>query len=320
MKAPHLEMWNVGLILGSALARARPGPTIEGDFRIVERRRHGAHRSLGALGSFRYNPRFQVSRMPTVESSNVSRKRAAERLIIALDVAQAKAALRLAEELRDRAGLFKVGLELFSAAGPALVRELVELGVGVFLDLKFHDIPNTVRSAAREAAPLGVAMFDVHASGGRTMMRAALEGAREGAPDAKPPLVLGVTLLTSLASDDLAEIGWDDSAASNVIRLARLAHAAGLGGVVASPHEAAAIRGILGPDFVIVTPGIRPAASSDDQARVSTPEAAIRAGANYLVVGRPITQASDPIAAAEAILEEIARALPAPDSEAARHG
>ena len=258
--------------------------------------------------------------MPTLKNSRPIRHQAVEKLIIALDFANAHLALRTAEQLREQTGLFKVGLELFSAEGPAMVRELVRLGHGVFLDLNFHDIPNTVRGAAREAARLGVALLNVHASGGRRMMEAALEGAREGAAGGTPPLVLGVTLLTSLASEDLVEIGWDDSAASNVIRLARLAHAARLGGVVASPQEAAAIRGILGPDFVIVTPGIRPAAAADDQARVSTPEAAIRAGADYLVVGRPITQAPDPIAAAEAILEEIARALDSRSSKAVPHG
>jgi orotidine-5'-phosphate decarboxylase len=258
--------------------------------------------------------------VPTLKTSSPIRPEAAGKLIIALDLATAELAFRMAEQLRRQAGLFKVGLELFSAEGPTLVRELVRLGASVFLDLKFHDIPNTVRGAAREAARLGVTLLDVHASGGRQMMKAALEGVREGASGAKTPLVLGVTILTSLAADDLAEIGWNDSPENSVIRLARLAHLAGLGGVVASPHEAAAIRRALGPDFVIVTPGIRPAAATDDQSRVSTPEAAIRAGADYLVVGRPITQAPDPTAAAEAILEEIARALPSPNSEAAPHG
>lgn len=258
--------------------------------------------------------------MPTLKTSSPTRQEAVRKLIIALDFATAELALRMAGQLRGQAGLFKVGLELFSAEGPALIRELVRLGAGIFLDLKFHDIPNTVRGAAREAARLGVAMLDVHASGGRRMMEAALEGVREGASDTKQPLVLGVTILTSLAGDDLVEIGWDDSAASSVIRLSHLAHAAGLGGVVASAQEAAAIRGMFGRDFIIVTPGIRPATAADDQARVSTPEAAIRAGADYLVVGRPIIQAPDPNAAAEAILEEIARALPFPSSEAGHRG
>jgi orotidine-5'-phosphate decarboxylase len=258
--------------------------------------------------------------VPTLKSSRSTRQEAVERLIIALDVPNADLALRLAEQLRGRAGLFKVGLELFSAEGPALIRDLVRLGCGVFLDLKFHDIPNTVRGAAREAVRLGVTLLDVHASGGRRMMEAALEGVREGASGTKRPLVLGVTILTSLAGNDLVEIGWDDSAASSVILLSRLAHAAGLSGVVASAQEAEAIRGMFGRDFIIVTPGIRPAAATDDQARVSTPEAAIRAGADYLVVGRPITQAPDPTAAAEAILEEIGRALNFRGSEVVRHG
>jgi orotidine-5'-phosphate decarboxylase len=256
----------------------------------------------------------------TLNHTGSIQREAAERLIVALDFPNADLALRMAEQLRGQAGLFKVGLELFSAEGPALVRKLVRLGAAVFLDLKFHDIPNTVRSAAREAARLGVALLNVHASGGRAMMKAALEGVREGAPEAPAPLVLGVTILTSLAGDDLAEIGWNDSPQNTVIRLSRLAHTAGLGGVVASAQEAAAIRRAIGLDFVIVTPGIRPATADDDQARVSTPEAAIHAGADYLVVGRPITQAPDPEAAAGAIVEEIARALPSRNSEAAQHG
>lgn len=235
-------------------------------------------------------------------------------------MAHPQAALGLAEQLRGHAGLFKVGLELFSAEGPALVQELARGGIQVFLDLKFHDIPNTVRAAAREAARLSVAMLDVHTSGGLAMMQSALEGVGEGARGGKTPLVLGVTLLTSLVCQDLAEIGWNDSAENSVIRLARLARSARLNGVVASPLEAAVIRRALGPDFLIVTAGIRPAAAADDQARVSTPEAAIRAGADYLVVGRPITQAPDPVAAAEAILEEIARGLDSRSSEAASHG
>ena len=258
--------------------------------------------------------------MPTLKNSRSIRQQAVERLIIALDFSDAHLALRTAEQLRGHAGLFKVGLEIFSAEGPPLVRELVQRGVNVFLDLKLHDIPNTVRGAAREAGRLGVAMLDVHASGGRRMMEAALEGAREGAGGGRVPLLLGVTILTSLAGEDLAEIGWSDSTENSVIRLARLARATGLGGVVASPLEAGAIRRTVGPDFVIVTPGIRPAAAADDQARASTPEAAIREGADYLVVGRPVTQAADPTAAAEGVLEQIARALDFRSSEASSHG
>lgn len=242
------------------------------------------------------------------------------KLIVALDVPSAAAALEMAERLQGHAGCFKVGLELFSAEGPSLVRELVSRGNRVFLDLKLHDIPNTVRGAAREAARLGVTMFTVHASGGRGMMTAAAEGTQEGAGEAQPPLVLGVTVLTSLTNADLAEIGWKESPLATATRLARLAQASGLGGVVASPQEAAFIRQSLGEGFAIVTPGIRPtAAVRHDQARSATPQAAIRAGADFLVVGRPITQAADPAAAASSIIEEITKALAARKPEAS-HG
>ena len=245
----------------------------------------------------------------------------AAKLIVALDVPSAAAALEMAERLRGRVGCFKVGLELFSSEGPSLVRELVRQGNRVFLDLKLHDIPNTVRGAAREAARLGVTMFTVHAAGGRGMMTAAAEGAREGAGDGQPPLVLGVTVLTSLTNADLTEIGWKESLLATATRLARLAHASGLGGVVASPHEAAFIRQSLGAGFAVVTPGIRPAASArHDQARSATPQAAIRAGAAFLVVGRPITQAADPAAAAAAIADEITKALAAARNPEASHG
>ncbi|HEV3279750.1 MAG TPA: orotidine-5'-phosphate decarboxylase [Terriglobia bacterium] len=241
---------------------------------------------------------------------------AAQKLIVALDVPAAQAALVLADHLRGQTGVFKVGLELFSSQGPALVRELLAREARVFLDLKLHDIPNTVRGAAREVARLGVSMITVHASGGRTMMQAALEGVRAGASAGRAPLVLGVTALTSLTDQDLADVGWREPAEAVVLRLASLAQAAGLDGVVASPQEAASIRRNCGPAFAIVTPGIRPAAASrDDQARASTPEAAIRAGADFLVVGRPITQASDPAAAAGAIVREIELALRTPNHE-----
>lgn len=238
---------------------------------------------------------------------------AREKLIVALDLPAADAALSLAGRLRGRAGMFKVGSELFTAEGPVLVRQLVASGERVFLDLKFHDIPNTVRAAARQASQLGVAIFNVHAAGGRKMMEAAREGAEEGAsarPGAKP-LVLGVTVLTSISDADLEETGMAGSAEESVIRLAQLAQRAGLDGVVASAREIAAIRQACGPQFVILTPGIRPAAArSDDQARVATPEAAICAGADYLVVGRPITGAADPVAATDALLAEMEAALP----------
>ena len=251
-----------------------------------------------------------TSANPAAAPNSAGLTRAAERLIVALDVPGSEAALLLVDQLRGHAGVFKVGLELFSAQGPALVCDLVQRGARVFLDLKLHDIPNTVRNAARELARLGVSMMTVHASGGRAMMQAALEGARAGAGAGPTPLVLGVTALTSLAQGDLADLGWHEPSEAVVLRLASLTQAAGLGGVVASPQEAASIRRNCGPGFAIVTPGIRPEeALRDDQARASTPEAAIRAGADFLVVGRPITQAADPAGAARAIVEQIESAL-----------
>lgn len=256
-----------------------------------------------------------ISSDQTAAQSRVQLTRGAERLIVALDVASAEAALLLVDRLRMHVGVFKVGLELYSAQGPSFVRELVNRGARVFLDLKLHDIPNTVRGAARELASLGIFMTTVHASGGRAMMQAALEGARSRAAAGQPPLVIGVTALTSLAERDLVDVGWREAPEAVVLRLAALAQAAGLNGVVASPQEAAAIRRSCGAEFAIVTPGIRPAsASRDDQARASTPEAAIRAGADFLVVGRPITQSSDPVAAARSIAHEIEAALASQES------
>jgi orotidine-5'-phosphate decarboxylase len=238
---------------------------------------------------------------------------ARSRLIVALDFPSADAASRMAEKLRGHVGMFKVGFELFSAEGPVLPRYLVARGEGVFLDLKFHDIPNTVRAAAREATHLGVGMFNVHASGGLKMMEAARDGAREAASGGKRPLVLAVTVLTSLAGEDLRVIGLEGSPEEIVVRLAKLAQTAGLDGVVASAREARAIRRACGPDFVIVTPGIRPASSqAQDQVRVSTPADAIGAGADYLVVGRPITGAHDPAAAADIIVAEMEQAFRQP--------
>jgi len=219
----------------------------------------------------------------------------------------------MAEKLRGHVGMLKVGLELFTAEGPVLARYLVGRGEKVFLDLKFHDIPNTVRAAAREAAQFGVSILNVHASGGRKMMEAALEGAQEGArrTGRSRPLVVGVTVLTSLASEDLDEVGIGGGAEEAVVRLARLVRDAGLDGVVTSPQETAVLRRALGPGFVIITPGIRPAipqGGTDDQARIATPGSAVQAGADFLVVGRPITGAADPAAAADAIVAEMEKA------------
>lgn len=242
---------------------------------------------------------------------------ARDRLIVALDFASADAAARLAEKLRGRVGMFKVGSELFTAEGPLLARYLVAQGQKVFLDLKFHDIPNTVRAATREAAQLGASVLSVHASGGRKMMEAAAEGVRSAASSrrgAPQPLVLAVTVLTSLSGDDLDELGIAGAPEDAVVRLARLAQSAGLDGVVTSPREISALRRACGPRFVLVTPGIRPAAAaSNDQARIATPESAIRAGSDYLVVGRPITEAQDPAAAAEGIAGEMGKALQCSD-------
>ncbi|MGE0357714.1 MAG: orotidine-5'-phosphate decarboxylase [Burkholderiales bacterium] len=226
------------------------------------------------------------------------------RIIVALDFPDADAALAMASRLDPALCRVKVGKELFVAAGPAVVGRLRERGFEVFLDLKFHDIPNTVAGACRAAARQGVWMLNVHASGGAAMMRAARE-AVAGFP--RPPLVIGVTVLTSLADADLGAIGFAGSAAQNVERLARLAAASGLDGVVCSAEEAAAIRAALGADFVTVTPGIRlPGDAKADQSRVVTPEEAVRRGAHYLVIGRPVTQAADPAATVRDIAGSIA--------------
>jgi orotidine-5'-phosphate decarboxylase len=227
-----------------------------------------------------------------------------DRLIVALDVSTADEARRLVRALGDAVSTYKIGKQLFTAAGPQLVAEFIAAGQQIFLDLKFHDIPNTVWAAVHSAAALGVSMLTVHASGGPKMLRAAVDAARQ-AP--KPPLVLAVTVLTSLTDQDLALIGVDGGTLDQVLRLAALARDAGCGGIVASALEAGALRRTLGPGFAIVTPGVRPpGAPAGDQVRVVTPKAAIEAGATHIVVGRPITEAQDPAAAAKAVLRDIA--------------
>ena len=233
-----------------------------------------------------------------------------DQLLIALDVESGRRALELAASLRDVAGGFKVGKRLFTAEGPAIVRALVAQGSRVFLDLKFHDIPNTVAAAAAEATKLGVWMLNVHAAGGRRMMRAAADGAREAAAaqGTRAPLVIGVTVLTSMNYESLRETGVAASVLDQVARLAALAQDSGLDGVVASPQEIALIRARCGPGFAIVTPGVRggaAAAGPDDQERTMGPAEAVAAGASYLVVGRPIIAAEDPRAAAERIAREV---------------
>jgi orotidine-5'-phosphate decarboxylase len=226
---------------------------------------------------------------------------ARDRLIVALDVPKADAARGLVDRLAGHVGMFKVGSQLFTAAGPDLVHEIVGRGEKVFLDLKFHDIPNTVAGAVASASRLGVSFIDVHGLGGRAMMEAGV-----GALPAMGTRLLAITILTSHDEESLGEIGVNGSMADSVRRLAQLAKEAGTDGVVASPHEVAVVREACGSDFLIVTPGIRPAgAAKGDQARAATPAAALAAGADYIVVGRPITEAADPAAAADGIVREM---------------
>ena len=227
-------------------------------------------------------------------------------ILVALDVESAAKAVELANLLRGSVGGFKIGKQLFTAAGPAMVRELTSRGDRVFLDLKFHDIPNTVAGAVQSAVSTGAWMVNVHCSGGSAMMKAAAEAASKAAAKASQPrpLVIGVTVLTSMTDEALKEIGVNTPMLDQVVRLATLAKSSGLDGVVASPQEVRAIRKACGADFQIVTPGIRPAdqQGKDDQARTMTPAEAIQAGATHLVIGRPITGAPDPRSAAEQIL------------------
>jgi len=229
------------------------------------------------------------------------------RLIIALDVDTEAKALELVRKLKNDVKFFKVGLELFSSVGPAMVNRIKKEGCEVFLDLKFHDIPNTVARAAAAVTGCGAFMFNVHALGGLEMMRKAAEAVKAAAgPAAAKPKVLAVTILTSTDEFGLKQVGINDSIESEVLRLALLAKEAGLDGVVASPKEVKAIRARLGKDFLIVTPGVRPEwAAAGDQKRIASAGEAVRDGADYIVVGRPVTEAPDPALAARKILEEI---------------
>jgi orotidine-5'-phosphate decarboxylase len=221
------------------------------------------------------------------------------RLIVALDVSSAASAQKIVTSLGDSVHIYKVGMQLYTAEGPSVVRDLVSSGRGVFLDLKYHDIPNTVASAVREAAQLGVSMLTVHASGGEKMLRAAVE-------TSGPLQVLAVTVLTSMDESDLQQTGVSGKLVDQVLRLASTALDVGCAGVISSSREVKALRAKLGQDFLIVNPGVRPAgADHGDQARVVTPAEAIQAGASHIVVGRPITAAKDPLAAARAIQQEI---------------
>lgn len=234
-----------------------------------------------------------------------------ERLIAALDVDSVAQAKQVVELLADEVGMFKIGKQLFTHAGPQAVQLVQQLGGQIFLDLKFHDIPNTVAKAAVEATRLGVKMFNVHASGSLAMMRMTVKEVKRVCRQEKlrRPIMLAVTVLTSLDRDDLQRVGVEHEVSDQVVRLALLTKEAAMDGVVASPHEVAHIRAACGRRFVIVTPGIRPASDKrNDQRRIMTPYEAVRAGVDYIVVGRPILNASDPVGAARAIVAEMERA------------
>lgn len=233
------------------------------------------------------------------------------RIIFSLDVPKQAVALHWVERLGGRVGMFKVGSQLFTAAGPAVVRALVRLGERVFLDLKFHDIPHVVAEACVTAADLGVSMVDVHASGGRQMLAAAREALEKHTRPERRPRLLAVTVLTSLEQRELKALGWKGSLQEHVVRLARLAQATGCDGVVAAPTDVAALRRACGHDFIIVTPGIRLPRHKKmpDQARVASPADAIRAGANYIVVGRTLLEAHNPLRTLTTLAENICSAL-----------
>jgi len=231
------------------------------------------------------------------------------KIIVALDVETAEAARRIIDEIGGEVGAFKIGLQLFTAAGASFVREVVDKNIRLFLDVKFHDIPNTVAKASVEVARLGVWMFNLHALGGGEMMRRTIENVREtcARENLRTPKIIGVTVLTSADRETLREVGIEKEIDSQVVNLARLTAKCGLDGVVASPLEVETIRhNIESKDFLIVTPGIRPDfATNDDQKRVMTPKEAVSQGADYLVIGRPITEQKDKLAAVRKILEEI---------------
>ena len=239
-------------------------------------------------------------------------EQAKKKLILALDVEELSEARSWVKRLRDSVVLFKVGHQLFTRYGPSAIEMVLQAGGQVFLDLKYHDIPNTVKNAVEAAVTLKVSMLNVHTSGGKAMMKGAAEAACSKARAVKgtPPILLGVTVLTSLVDTDLAEIGIHSPVAEEVTRLAALASEAGLNGVVASPREISLIRKGCPAGFLIVTPGVRlPDAKEDDQKRVLTPREAIQAGADYLVVGRPILRAADPQQAVQKVLKDMAMAL-----------
>lgn len=235
---------------------------------------------------------------------------AKDKIIIALDVSTESEAIDLVHDLKDYVGAFKVGMELFNSAGPRIIEKVRDAGADrIFYDSKYHDIPNTVAGAARAAVRMGVWMFNIHAEGGSAMMRAASDAAHDEADrqGVEPPIIIAVTLLTSISKDTLLkELAVNMPLNEYVPHLARLAQESGLDGVVASPHEISAIKAACGKDFLVVTPGVRPAwASANDQKRIMTPSDAVKNGADYLVIGRAITSASDKIGAAKRIIEEL---------------
>jgi orotidine-5'-phosphate decarboxylase len=240
---------------------------------------------------------------------NISNRQACDKLIFALDAAGYEDAMKWVELLSGHVGMFKVGKELFTALGPQIIKSIKERGQKVFLDLKFHDIPNTVARAAEAAVGLGVDMFNVHASGGSRMIQESVSAALTcaGKLGKAKPIFLAVTVLTSLNNDDLAEIGFQRNTGELVVRLAKLAQKAGASGVVASPLDIALLRKSLGDDFIIVTPGIRGAdeKAKDDQKRTLSAYEAVKEGADYIVVGRPIRKAEDPLTACRQIVGEI---------------
>lgn len=239
----------------------------------------------------------------------MTREQAREKIIFALDIDRSAEVDRWADLLAGHVGMFKVGKQLFTAGGPATVERVKARGIDVFLDLKYHDIPNTVAMAGIEAARLGAKLFNVHALGGYDMMAKTAEevGKTAGSEGTK---ILAVTILTSSTEQTLRDVGIDRSVSEMVVRLAMLAKKAGIDGVVASPQEVGIIREACGSDFLVVTPGVRPAsAAADDQKRIMTPGEAIAAGADYLVIGRPISAAPDPVVACQAIIDEIAEVL-----------
>src|SRR4051812_49030464 len=228
-----------------------------------------------------------------------------EKILLVLDVSSREEAMKLVRQLYEHVGMFKVGMQLFTAEGPSLVKEIVDLGGKVFLDLKFHDIPNTVSHGVLEAAKLGVSLMTIHAAGGRAMMETVAKELEDSFGDRKP-MVVAVTVLTSLNDTALAEVGITRSMEQQVVAMAKLAEESGIAGVVCSPQEIHLVRQAAGPNFKIVTPGIRmPGQSANDQQRLATPREALAAGADYIVVGRAVTAARDPRQALDALIQSV---------------